>query len=536
MFRAARLIAGRGSALQPGGTRALDRKPALLLGARLKAGLRAGLKAGLLGGLAAAVAAGSLSSSALASASSGCSLYASPSGSDSANGSATSPFRTAQKLTNSLTPGEVGCLRAGTYGNGLRFEHGGSSSAPLVLRSAPGERALITGRVYVPHGSNYVTVADLDLDGNYELAGESALPSPTVDAAHTTFEGDSVTDDHTEICFELGTQGWGVAESTVITETHIYDCGHLPSRNQDHGIYISDAVDTVISDDVIDHNTDRGIQLYPDSTGAQITDNVIAENGEGIIFSGEGGVASSGNVVEHNVIVDSNIRDDVESWYPAGTSPGTGNVVQYNCISQGGINTSGGGFTASNNFTPSTHELTSSEEDGVLPVEGSSCAQELTSSPPQGGGGSEGGGHEGGGGKGGEGGKGTEGGRGGEGGEGGKGGEGSEGGGGNGGHGGGEGGKGSEGASGTEAGGGGGSKGGEGESHGAGGGHSNQWDPHHPGWRSHGHRWSYARHHHRHANQRRFRGPARASAARHGAAARAAHAHLAHGSRHGGAH
>jgi parallel beta-helix repeat protein len=332
--------------------------------------------------LGAALAAGLLlcatGSPARAEAPTSCTKFASPTGSDSANGTATAPFRTAQALANALQPGQVGCLRAGTYAGGLRFGHGGSAGAPLVVRSDPGESALITGRVYVPRGSDYVTVADLSLDSAVQSEGQ--LPSPTINANDATFEGDDVTDEHTGICFLVGGETWGAANSTTIADNRIHDCGVLPAANHNHGIYVEDATNTVIAGNLIDHNADRGIQLYPQSIGAVITGNVISENGEGIIFSGEGGVSSNDNVVEHNLIVNSLIRDDVESWYPSGTPAGVGNVVRDNCVSTRGIDTSDGGFTASANVTVSAHELQKTEEGGFLPVAGTTCASLVSAS------------------------------------------------------------------------------------------------------------------------------------------------------------
>jgi parallel beta-helix repeat protein len=300
-------------------------------------------------------------------------MQSSPQGSDAGTGAPTAPFRTAQKLADSLAPGQVGCLHAGTYGGGLRFNHGGGPDAPVVLRSYPGERALITGRLYVPRGSNYVTVADLDLNGNHQ-SDSKPLPSPTVNGSHATFESDDVTNDHTEICFDVGSASYGVADSTVIANNRIHDCGVMPAANHDHGIYVQDATNTQIVDNLIAHNADRGIQLYPSSSGALIRGNVISENGEGIIFSGDEGVASNSNVVEHNLIVNSLIRRDVESWYPAGNPLGVANVAQNNCVSVRGIDTQAGGFTARNNVTASAGELAATGDGGVRPASGSACA------------------------------------------------------------------------------------------------------------------------------------------------------------------
>jgi parallel beta-helix repeat protein len=273
----------------------------------------------------------------------GCDKVASPSGDDAAAGTDSAPLRTAQALADSLAPGETGCLHAGTYFEDLRVNHGGNAGAPIVIQSYPGERARVVGRLYVPRGSDYVTVANLDLDGT-NLQGTNAddLPSPTVDSAYATFQGDDVTNDHTNICFNLGNSSYGRAEHTLIQGDRIHDCGVLPAQNHHHGIYVSNADDTQILNNVIYDNADRGIQLYPDAQRTTIKGNVIDGNGEGIIFSGDGGVSSNDNVVENNVITNSTLRNNVESYYPDGNPIGSGNLVQDNCI-YGGARDSGDG-------------------------------------------------------------------------------------------------------------------------------------------------------------------------------------------------
>jgi parallel beta-helix repeat protein len=358
MNRASR-VSARSPRLQAGTTRAQRRR-----------GWAAAAVGGVLLSLFAAAPAGADST--------GCDKVASPLGSDAASGSPDAPLRSAQALVDALAPGQVGCLRAGTYGGGLRIDHGGAPAAPIVLRSYPGEHALITGRVYVPAGSDWVTIAALSLDGNYQ-SESPPLPSPSINANHVTFEADDVTNDHTEICFDIGSSEWGTADSTVISGNHIHDCGVLPSRNEDHGVYVQDATNTRIVGNLIDRNSDRGIQLYPSSMGAVIADNVISEDGEGVSFSGEGGVASSDNVVEHNLIVNSLIRSDVESWYPAGNPRGVGNVVRANCVSARGIDPIDGGFSASSNVTASPDQLVATGDGGYLPATGSACANVLPS-------------------------------------------------------------------------------------------------------------------------------------------------------------
>src|SRR3712207_1636152 len=95
-----------------------------------------------------------------------CDKYAAVNGSDRAKGTSAAPFRTAQKLVDSLAAGQVGCLRAGTYaGDKNLFVR----KAGITLTSAPNQRATIKSRVTVQQGSNGVTVSGLRLEGSRGL-------------------------------------------------------------------------------------------------------------------------------------------------------------------------------------------------------------------------------------------------------------------------------------------------------------------------------------------------------------------------------
>ena len=114
-----------------------------------------------------------------------CTRYASPTGSDTASGSIDAPLRTAQALVDSLRAGETGCLRGGVYTEWrVQFSAAGTPTQPITLRSYPGERATVAaGYVYVPHGTDFVSVSDLEIDGQ-----EHAAPTVQVMAADTVLE------------------------------------------------------------------------------------------------------------------------------------------------------------------------------------------------------------------------------------------------------------------------------------------------------------------------------------------------------------
>jgi nitrous oxidase accessory protein NosD len=249
-----------------------------------------------------------------------CNRTASTSGSDSASGTTANPFRTVQRLADSLNPGQTGCLRAGTYEETLRIDQGGRAGAPLTLTSYPGERATVRGRLHVTDNANFVTVSRLNLDGT----SASNLPSPTINGDDVTFQRNDVTTNHRTICFILGSNEFGRAVRATIRLNRIHNCGELPPTNHHHGIYVEASDGARIVDNWIYDNADRGVQLFPDAQSTYVARNVIDGNGQGVIFSRE----SAGNVIEHNVISNSVLRWNVEQWELTGAF----NVARRNCV------------------------------------------------------------------------------------------------------------------------------------------------------------------------------------------------------------
>jgi parallel beta-helix repeat protein len=268
-------------------------------------------------------------------------------------------------------------LREGRLDRGQRLRRGHCGRAVPDGRQARRVARRRPGRLWIKQGANGVTISALDIDGT----NAGALPSPTVNGNDAQFLGVDVTNHHTEICFVIGSS-WGRAQRTVIKGSRIHDCGKLPSQNQDHGIYVSEADDTQIIDNVIYANADRGIQLYPDAQRTVVRGNIIDGNGEGIIFSGAGSTAASGSIVEGNVLSNATIRTNVESWYPAGTPAGSDNVVRGNCLWQGAggtQNTSSGGFTMTSNKVVDPQYVNRAAGDFRL-KSGSACANYLSAS------------------------------------------------------------------------------------------------------------------------------------------------------------
>src|SRR5205807_1338240 len=108
-----------------------------------------------------------------------------------------------------------------------------------------------------------------------------------------------VTNHNQTICFVVGNDTYGYAARTLIQSNRIHHCGVLPAANHDHGIYVSNATDTKVLDNVIYANADRGVQMYPDAKRTTVQRNVIDGNGQGVMFSGASDSASTDNLVSN---------------------------------------------------------------------------------------------------------------------------------------------------------------------------------------------------------------------------------------------
>jgi parallel beta-helix repeat protein len=287
-----------------------------------------------------------------------CTLYASNVGSDSNDGSSAHPFATAQKLISVLASGQTGCLASGQTFNGdvSLYNHGGSSSAPVIVTSTDQTSpATIYGRVVTHPGADYITFTHLNFNWN---SGGQNVPSITIGSEHISLTYNDIQNQHTAICISaINDPTWGIAKYTLIDHNRIHNCGPRPVTSYSstgyfaHGIYVIGYYTTIINNYIYD-NSNRGIQLRG-SQGAVVEHNTIDGNGSGIIF---GDLGASNNEVAYNLITNSTngcacASYGAFSWWGT-TGTGTGNSFHDNCVygnQAGDIDTSGGGYSTSNN-------------------------------------------------------------------------------------------------------------------------------------------------------------------------------------------
>jgi len=278
--------------------------------------------------------------------------------------SAATCTKTATATTNlrgfleTLVPGDVACLHAGTYGavnTWAPMYTSGNASSRITLQGYPGEaKPVIRGLLAID--GDYNTVSGLVFDGPAGVIDGQKQVTLWVDGDHAIVSGNEIKENHQQgIYIET-------AEDVKIVGNYIHDNGVFadPGRaNLDHGIYFASG-SGLIADNVIEHNYAFGIHLYPSPHDVVVEHNTIVGHGKaGIIVGAEPGYpAPTNNRIVNNILA-SNSQNAVTSYGPIGT----GNTVQNSIFWANGTSGATTGLTVSGTiasnprFTSSTNYI-----------------------------------------------------------------------------------------------------------------------------------------------------------------------------------
>jgi parallel beta-helix repeat protein len=239
-------------------------------------------------------------------------------------------------FVNSLTPGDVGCLRAGVHGargTEIFMTASGTQASPITLRGYPGE-AMPTILGYFPIGGNNIVISGLLFDGPTGLVKVNA--GPAVEIAQISIYKSNVEINHCEIRNSLGHAGIYLenAYNARIIGNYIHDNGNFGNAStayQDHGIYFGSG-SGLIANNIIEHNYSFGVHLYPSASNVIVQQNTIIKNGQsGVIIDNCAPVGCSpqptNNLVVNNIIAFNKVHAFQSSVRLTGAA---GNVIKNN--------------------------------------------------------------------------------------------------------------------------------------------------------------------------------------------------------------
>ena len=297
---------------------------------------------------------------ALASPAQACDRYAADvahGGTAAGDGSAARPVTTIRRLSQLLTPGQVGCVRSGsvidtTAGWGI-LAGTGERGKPITLQAEPGGAAAIRGPLEIPSTSHDVVIRDLSIGW---------ADSPYRKNTLVTVFGDRVSLIGNDISYPFGiclyagridafTAGapFDAAEDLTVRANRVHDCGTSPAVTwtaQDsgaHGIYLANVERGLISENLVYRARYRGLQTWPRAVDVVIERNLFDLNATQVNIGASHDYAqkfaSTGVIVRRNVM-----SRRVSDFYPgvnesqvfgnfgAQGALGVGNRIDDNCM------------------------------------------------------------------------------------------------------------------------------------------------------------------------------------------------------------
>ena len=341
-----------------------------------------------------------------------CTTYAAVSGSDANPGTQAAPFRSLEKLMQSLSAGQAGCLKPGDTFDGelvtidpsraavvdypwaSRVSSSGSPGSPVVIQTTPGgaSRAKIKGQLHFTTASHDIELRDIAFLGTGTTTKDTHL---NIDGDRIAIRDSDVTSPG-GVCIDVGAisayqsaDAGDPADGVVIDNNRIHNCGTDPNvvwTAQDsgaHGIYLVNTVNAVVTNNLVYDNQWRGIQSWPRGQGSLIANNVFDGNATNVNL---GSALPDGftwmtvdTIVRDNIITNATLWNSdknpaqVHGYFPA-NGIDYGNRVTGNCmyIADATKNFSGNGYTQSGNTFADPRYLDRAAKDFRLPA-GSPC-------------------------------------------------------------------------------------------------------------------------------------------------------------------
>jgi parallel beta-helix repeat protein len=258
---------------------------------------------------------------------------------NSGPGTEQEPFCTISAGAASAVSGDTVVVASGSYDEQVTVAKSGTTGMPITFTAAPSATVTVTGGSYgfKVSGQQWITIngfivsntpnAGIYVASSSNITLSSNQISDTGDRGIyiTQSSGVTVADSEVENTDSYGIYVYFSSEITV-SGNHVTEAGQPISGDTRKGIYFNNTVDSQISDNVVDYNSDSGIYLANGCTNVQVVSNSASHNARGYTRAAPGIEvrSSSGNTIEANISHEN--EDSGLQFYPGGG----GNVVVNN--------------------------------------------------------------------------------------------------------------------------------------------------------------------------------------------------------------
>jgi len=276
-----------------------------------------------------------------------CALWAAPFGSDTNPGTQVAPFLTIGKLALTLTPGQTGCLAAGTTFAKREVITGvGSPTGRITITTPPGGApAVLADGIETTQATRFLTLTNLVIralggHGSQAVSGTVVLRGYSPALTHSDV-GPGNLANVGRSCVVLDHAGAALVDRNVL-----HNCNGASPGLYSAGVLAATSVRAHISNNVIFGNAGGdALAFAPNAQLSLASRNLMVDNLGGIYFGGASTVASRDNMIEWNMFA-LDERFDVHGSHRPNAPQGVGNVVRLNCIFSPRAKTaSGTGFT-----------------------------------------------------------------------------------------------------------------------------------------------------------------------------------------------
>jgi chitodextrinase len=150
-------------------------------------------------------------------------LYVATSGNDANTGAIDKPFKTLNKASRAVAPGDVVMVRGGVYLQTVGISSKGTASARITFQSYPGEKAIVDGTGTAPgtdlftlYQAEYVDVVDFEVRNSTRI-GINVYSCKSIRVR------DNDTHHHIRNGIYIGASSMGVSKDIVIDGNQVHD-------------------------------------------------------------------------------------------------------------------------------------------------------------------------------------------------------------------------------------------------------------------------------------------------------------------------